>query len=119
MGVQDDAEKMISLSNSYVEKAVNAGNRSSNSVGSSIGSLEVIRLETTGSLAQSVFLMGDGHPAVRGIVSSSMAVNRKTDEISGLLEEVRNKMVELDGLISIHSETIALIGRQLMQGGNK
>jgi hypothetical protein len=116
MSVADDAQRMISLSEEYIEKVVGSNNRASNGVGSSIGSLEATRLETTGSLAQAVFLMGDGHPAVRGLVASSMRVNRKADEITKMLQDARNKMVDLDQLASVHAETIALIGRQLQQG---
>jgi hypothetical protein len=116
MSVADDAQRLISMSNEYVETVVGISNRASSGIGSSIGHLESIRLNTTGSLAQASLLMGDGHPAVRGIVNSSMSVNRKSDEVAELLQQAQDKMIEMDQLASIHAETMALIGRQLLEG---
>lgn len=118
MSVQDSAQQLISAANSYVETAVGLNNAASEAVGSSISGMEQVRLTTTGSLAAAVVLMGDGHPAVRGIVASSMEVNRKADEIDGLLQQARTEIAVLDQLAAVHGETMAMIGRQLMQGGS-
>lgn len=119
MSVEDDAQGMINLSREYIQAVVNTNNGATANVGDSIGSLEEIRLETSTSIGQASSLMGEGHPATKGVVLSGIAVNKKSEEISDLLNKARDMMIELDQLASVHSETIALIGRQLLGGGNQ
>ena len=117
MSAEDIAKQVISGSNAYVEAAVGMSNYCANSIGGAVGQMEAVRLHTTGMLAQTTMLIGDGHPAIRGLVGSAMAVNRKADEITELLQLARTKLTEMDQLIAINGETIAFVGRQILGGG--
>jgi hypothetical protein len=108
------ARQLIEGAGQYVQDAVDAVTSATNGlnpVNDDLNRVKDITDETTTLAADRI---GEDHPATVAIIEYAVVVNERVEEVQNLLQDLRTKMSELDGVILIHGDTVRSVGERIL-----
>jgi hypothetical protein len=118
MAISDDAQRLLSYANAYIQNTVELSSRAGDNVLDGIRKLNAIKQANGHSIDTAVSCLGREHAGGLAIAASALVVSDIVSDVEGMLEAVLNKLTEVDQAIGIHGNLMADVANNILRGGS-
>jgi hypothetical protein len=109
------ARQLVEGAGQYVQDAIDAMTAATNGLNPVNDYLNKVKDLTDETTTLAADRIGEDHPATTAIVEYASHVDERVEAVQNLLQDLRQKMSELDPIILIHADTIRSVGERIQR----